>query len=123
MSDDFQEAGLGEESGSFKARGEEALGDIAQSLLENPLFSQVLARTLGAGEKAIQAQRSALSALDVPTASELERLGRRVRSLSDRIEALEDGLDAVARDVAAIRERVERDVPADAPAAAPSSAD
>jgi|SRR6188472_1797648 len=109
MNEDFEEQAAEGDGSGFKARGEEALGDIAQSLLENSLFSQVLARTLGAGEKAIQAQRSALSALDVPTASELDRLGRRLRSLSDRIESLEDSVDAIARDVAAIRDRVEAD--------------
>jgi hypothetical protein len=110
MDEDFPEDRAGDDGG-FKARGEEALGDIAQSLLENPLFSHVLATTLGAGEKAIQAQRSALSALDVPTASELDRLGRRLRSLSDRIESLEDSVDAIARDVAAIRDKLESKTP------------
>src|SRR5688500_4086379 len=41
--------------------GEEALAEITQALLENPLFNQVLATTLGAGEKALSAQRSAMS--------------------------------------------------------------
>ena len=76
--------------GGFRARGEEAIGDLAQALLENPLFSQALGKALGAGERAAQAQRAALGALDVSSASDLERLNRRVRALSDRVEALED---------------------------------
>ena len=88
---------MSDDSGGFRQRGEEAVGDLAQALLENPLFSQALGKALGAGEKAAQAQRAALGALDVPSAADLERLNRRVRALSDRIEALEDELDRLRR--------------------------
>ena len=84
----------------FRARGEEAIGDLAQALLENPLFSQALGKALGAGERAAQAQKAALGALDVSSAGDLERLSRRVRALSDRVEALEDELDATRRELA-----------------------
>jgi len=87
-------------SAGFRARGEEAIGDLAQALLENPLFSQALGKALGAGERAAQAQKAALGALDVSSASDLERLNRRVRALSDRVEALEDELDATRRELA-----------------------
>ena len=83
-----------ESTNGIRARGEEAIGDLAQALLENPLFSQALGKALGAGERAAQAQKAALGALDVSSASDLERLNRRVRALSDRVEALEDELDA-----------------------------
>jgi hypothetical protein len=83
--------------------GEEALGEVTQALLENPLFNQVLATTLGAGERALAAQRSALSALNIPSGSDVERLERRLRSLSNRLEAVEDRLDDIAADTAAAR--------------------
>lgn len=73
--------------------GEEAVGDLARTLMDNPLFSQALARAFSAGEQAVAAQRSALSALDVATGSDVDRLERRVRSLSDRVAELEDQLD------------------------------
>ena len=76
--------------------GEEALSEITQALLENPLFNQVLATTLGAGEKAMSAQRSAMSALNIPSASDVERLERRMRSFSNRLEEVEDRLDDLA---------------------------
>lgn len=91
---------MSDESGGLRARGQEAIGDLAQALLENPLFSQALGKALGAGERAAQAQRAALGAFDVPSAGDLERLSRRVRALSDRVEALEDSFDAVRRDPA-----------------------
>lgn len=88
-----------EPAGGIRARGEEAVADLAQALLENPLFSQALGKALGAGERAAQAQRAALGALDLPSASDVERLSRRVRALSDRLEALEDSVDAMRRDL------------------------
>jgi hypothetical protein len=79
---------------------EEALGELAQTLLENDVFNQALAAALGAGERAIAAQRSAMSALNIPSGSDLERLERRLRSLSDRLEAVEDRLDDLAAEAA-----------------------
>lgn len=87
------------------ARGEEAIGDLAQALLENPLLNQALATALGAGEKAVQAQRSAMGALNLPAASDVERLERRVRSVSERVEAIEDRIDDLAREAAQLRKR------------------
>lgn len=88
----------------MRARGEEAVGELAQALIENPVFSSALSRALGAGERAISAQRSAMDALNLASASDVERLEQRLRSLSARLEALEDRLDevgALARRVAA----------------------
>jgi hypothetical protein len=112
VSDQYQShAGLRER---ISQRGEEAIGDVAQALLENPILNQALAAALGAGEKAFHAQRSAMGALNLPSASDVERLERRVRAISERVEAIEDRLDEVARDLAELRsqanpERVARD--------------
>jgi hypothetical protein len=73
--------------------GEEALGEITQALLDNPLFNQALGTALGAGERALAAQRSAMSVLSIPSAADLERLERRLRSVSNRLEEVEDRLD------------------------------
>jgi len=97
----------GERSG-IRARGEEAIGDLAQALLDNPVFSQALSGALGAGERAAQAQRSAMSAVGVPAAADLERLERRMRSLSDRLEEVEDRLDEMGDAVAALRAEARR---------------
>ena len=91
---------LSADAGGFRAKGEGAIGDLAQAVLENPLFSQALGKALGAGERAAQAQRAALGAVDISSASDTERLSRRVRALSDRVEALEDTLDEVRRELA-----------------------
>lgn len=89
---------MGDDGNGIRAKGEEALGELAQALLENPLFSQAMGRALGAGEKAMSAQKSALGAIDVASAGDLERLARRIRSLSDRVEELEDTVDRLERE-------------------------
>ena len=75
------------------SQGQDALGKLAQDLLENPLVHGALARAFEAREKAAQAQEVAMGALNLPSAADLERLTRRVRSLAQRLEGIEDGVD------------------------------
>jgi chromosome segregation ATPase len=89
----------------FSARGEEAIGDLAQALLENPLLSHALSTALGAGEMAVQAQRSAMGMLNLPAATDVERLERRVRSISERVEAIEDRIDDMTRELTQLRKQ------------------
>jgi hypothetical protein len=92
---------------SLRARGEEALGELAQALVDNPVFSGALARALGAGERAASAQRQAIGALNLAAGADVERLEQRLRSFSARLEAIEDQLDDLARDFAALRRDAE----------------
>jgi predicted nucleic acid-binding Zn-ribbon protein len=75
--------------------GEDALGKLAQDLLDNPLVNGAISRAFEAREKAAQAQEVAMGALNIPSASDIERLTRRVRSVSQRLEGIEDGVDRV----------------------------
>jgi chromosome segregation ATPase len=84
-------------------QGEDALGRIAQDLLENPLINGAIARAFEAREKAAQAQEVAFGALNIPSASDIERLTRRVRSLSQRLEGIEDGVDRLDERLAALQ--------------------
>ncbi|HSI80168.1 MAG TPA: hypothetical protein VK919_05900 [Solirubrobacterales bacterium] len=92
------EGGGEEEASTLRERGEEALGELGQALLENPLLSQALGKALHAGERAAQAQRNAIGALNLASSFDLERLEQRLRSLSSRLEAVEDQLDELARE-------------------------
>ena len=74
------------------ARGEEALGRIAQDLLENPWINSALTAAFEARGKATQVQEVAMDLLNLPSAAHMERLTRRVRSISQRLEAVEDSL-------------------------------
>jgi predicted nucleic acid-binding Zn-ribbon protein len=92
VTDESADEGLRER---LTRQGEDALGKLAQDVLENPLFNRALGRALDAREKAAQAQEVAMGALNLPSAADIERLTRRVRSVSQRIEGIEDGLDRV----------------------------
>jgi chromosome segregation ATPase len=76
-------------------QGEETIGKLAQDLLENPVVARALSAAFETRERASRAQEVAMGALNLPSASDLERLTRRLRSVSQRLEALEDGLDRV----------------------------
>lgn len=80
-------------------QGEEAIGKLAQELLENPMVSSAISAAFETRERAVKAQEAAMSALNLPSASDLERLTRRLRSVSQRLEALEDGIDRVEQRV------------------------
>jgi len=74
-------------------QGEEALGKLAEELVGNPVLTGALSRAFEAREKAVQAQEAAMGALGIPSAADIERLTRRLRSVSQRIEGVEDGVD------------------------------
>jgi chromosome segregation ATPase len=97
----------GDDRSGIRARGEEAVGELAQALVENPLFNSALSRALGAGERAASAQRSAMGALNLASASDIERLEQRLRSLSGRLESLEDRIDDLADEMRAARRSTE----------------
>jgi HEPN domain-containing protein len=116
-------------------QGEEALGRIAEELIGNPVVNSALTHAFEAREKAVQAQEAAMGALNIPSAADIERVTRRLRSVSQRLEGIEDAvdrlearlasmplpdedgsaderLDEIARDLAALREAV---APSDEP--------
>jgi chromosome segregation ATPase len=74
-------------------QGEEALGRIAEELAGNPLVVGAISRAFEAREKATQAQEAAMGALGIPSAADIERLTRRLRSVSQRLESIEDSVD------------------------------
>lgn len=82
-------------------QGEEALGRIAEELVANPVVNGAVARAFEAREKAFQAQEAALGALNLPSAADIERVTRRLRSLSQRLEGIEDAIDRLEERVAA----------------------
>jgi chromosome segregation ATPase len=119
-------------------QGEEALGRIAEELIANPVVNGAITRAFEAREKAVQAQEAAMGMMNIPSAADIERVTRRLRSVSQRLEGIEDAidrleerldrmrgepddepaaaieerLDEMARDLAALREAV---APADEP--------
>ena len=90
----------------FTRQGEEAIGKLAQELLESPLVTRALSAAFETREKASRAQELAMGALNLPSATDLERLTRRLRSVSQRLEAIEDGLDRLEQRLGRIEEVV-----------------
>jgi len=82
--------------------GEDALGKIAQELLENPLVNSAIAKAFEARERAVQAQETAMGALNIPSAADIERLTRRLRSVSQRLEGIEEAVDRLDQRLAGI---------------------
>lgn len=83
-------------------QGEEALGKIAEELISNQVVNGAIARAFEAREKAVQAQEVAMGALNLPSAADIERVTRRLRSLSQRLEGIEDSIDRLEERLAAI---------------------
>ncbi|HWD75507.1 MAG TPA: hypothetical protein VG371_10235 [Solirubrobacteraceae bacterium] len=79
--------------GRVTRQSEEAIGRLAQELLENSAVNRALSAAFETRERAVRAQELAMGALNLPSASDLERLTRRIRSVSQRLEGIEDGLD------------------------------
>jgi chromosome segregation ATPase len=85
----------------LSSKGEEALGRIAEELIANPVVNGAIARAFEAREKAVQAQEAAMGALNLPSAADIERVTRRLRSLSQRLESIEDSIDRFEERLAA----------------------
>ena len=106
--------------------GVDAIGRLADDLLENPLINSALQRALGARDRVAQAQETAMEALNIPSASTLDKIARRLRSISQRLDEVEDAMEKldrrlqdVSRDVSALRREAGR---ADAVSASQSAA-
>ena len=84
---------------SLRARSEQVIGEVAQALLDSQVLENALAAAFGAREKAAEAQQAAMAALNLPSAGDVERLERRLRSFSQRLEDVEDQIDRLAREL------------------------
>jgi hypothetical protein len=101
----------------LRARSEQLIGELAQALLDSQMLENAVTAAFGAREKAAEAQQAALAALNLPSASDVERLERRLRSISQRLEEIEDQVDRVARDIGGLRRQLASERPGEADAA------
>ena len=95
-----------EEQDGLRARSEQAIGELAQALIDNPTLHNAISAAFGAREKAIEAQQAAMSALNLSSATDLERLERRLRSFSQRLEDVEEQLDDLSREIGGLRRQL-----------------
>ena len=92
-----------DEQEGLRARAEQAIGELAQALIDNPTLHDAITAALGAREKALEAQQAAMSALNLPSATDVERIERRLRSFSQRLEDVEEAIDDLSRELGALR--------------------
>jgi len=90
-----------------QSRGEKAAADLAQALITSPAFGQAVSAAVLAREKAGDAQRVAMGALNVSSQDEADRLERRLRVLSERLEESEDRLDRALAHVRDLSSEIE----------------
>jgi hypothetical protein len=94
---------MGDEGEGLRDRlarqSEDALGKLANDLLENPLVNSAITRAFSARERAVHAQEAAMGALNLPSAADIDRLTRRLRTVSTRIEGVEESLDRLQESV------------------------
>src|SRR6187401_1362520 len=102
---------MADEDGGLRDRlskqGEEALGKLASDLLENPLINSAITRAFSAREKAVHAQEAAMGALNLPSAADIDRLTRRLRTVGTRLEGIEESLDRLQEGVDRLSDRLE----------------
>ena len=82
----------------LSSSAQNAVGALAKDLLGNPLVTGGITRAMELREKSVAAQELAMSALNIPSAADIERLTRRVRSVAQRLEGIEDSLDRLEHD-------------------------
>ncbi|HSS33433.1 MAG TPA: hypothetical protein VLL27_09160 [Solirubrobacterales bacterium] len=101
-----EQDGFRADQDGLRARSEQAIGELAQALIDNPTLHNAISAAFGAREKAIEAQQAAMSALNLSSATDLERLERRLRSFSQRLEEVEEQIDDLSREIGALRREV-----------------
>ena len=104
VTDEPQDEGIRER---LSRQGEEALGKLAEELAGNPVVTAALTRAFDAREKAVKAQEATMGALGIPSAADIERLTRRLRSVSQRLEGIEDAVDRLDARLESIATRLE----------------
>jgi len=84
--------------------------DLAGAVISSPVFGQAVSAAAAAREKAIEAQTAARGLLDLSSQEDTDRLERRIRVLSDRLEETEDRLDEALGELRQLRQRPKAEV-------------
>jgi ABC-type transporter Mla subunit MlaD len=103
---------LADEDGSslrdrLSRQSEETLGKLASELLENPLVNSAITKAFSAREKAASAQEAAMGALNLPSAADIDRLTRLLRTVGTRLEGIEEALDRLQDGVDKLADRLQ----------------
>lgn len=70
-----------------------------EPLVDQPLTQRLLAEASALRDRTVRAQEATLAALNLPTAADLAKLERRIKSLSDALGDITDRLDRLETQV------------------------
>ena len=70
-----------------------------EPLVDQPITQRLLTEASALRDRTLRAQEATLAALNLPTAADLAKLERRIRSLSDALGGLSDRLDRLESQV------------------------
>ncbi|MBL1074687.1 hypothetical protein JK358_09785 [Nocardia sp. 2] len=73
------------------------LTSFLNDILENPIAKGAIDRANDARDTALATQQAILSLLNLPTATDVETITHRLKSISQRLEQLEDAVDNLNR--------------------------
>lgn len=102
MTDDRTERQEGIRDRIVSAGGQVASG-LAEVVISSPVFGHAVSAAASAREKAIDAQQTAREMLNLSSRDDADRLERRVRVLSGRLEETEDRLDDALSELRALK--------------------
>ena len=77
----------------------EQVSKALEPLVDQPLTQRLLTEASALRDRTLRAQEATLAALNLPTAADLAKLERRIRSLSDAVGGLGDRLDRLEAQV------------------------
>ncbi len=80
----------------IQRQGEDAVGWLAQEVLDNQVVKGAVQGVTDAGQKVFETREMFFGVLDLSSASEMQKLTRRLRSISQRLEDVEDGFDRLS---------------------------
>jgi hypothetical protein len=98
------------------ASGQDAVNQVSNELMSNPVTAAAIARAGEAKSRMDQASTGALNALNLPSATDLEEVSSRVRAIATRAERMESTLASLLERL----DRIEAKLDGQAPPVAPS---
>lgn len=87
----------------IRSAGGQVVSGLAGALISSPVFGQAVSAAAAARDKALAVEGTVRGALNLSSQEEADRLERRIRVLSDRLEETEDRLDDALDELRGLR--------------------
>lgn len=104
---DHEDEGIGER---VRSAGGQVASGLADLVISSPVFGQAVSAAAAARDRAIEAQNAVRGALNLSSQEEADRLERRLRVLSNRLEETEDRLDDALEELRGLKTEERRNL-------------